>query len=284
MRTLLLLLLSFVLACGPTPSEPVAPVEETPTQEETPAPSAEAATDAASEPATEEAPPVTAPVWSLPREAGTMADTFTFLGWSTDNRRYAFQLNIEAQGASCSAKHEVFVVDAATDSFPEGGKLLVAHESPEGGPDGCVPKTLEPQLEEGRARMLEAHGITLGNHVGPSLITRREDGLFEAKHSGGSVAFTFIVRHPVTDDIYGEAGAKGAGYVLTLHSDGDTPKVVEDGKRRRPYVLNYSVLGAPFFVSPDGKHAALIVRRSLAAFEGTRTSYMSNGLALSVTE
>ncbi len=216
----------------------------------------------------------------LPREKGAMVDIFTFLGWSADNQRYAFQLYVAAQGAPCSARYEVFVVDATTDSLAEGGSLEIKHDRPEGGPDGCVPKELEPALEEGRTRLLETHGVVVGNHVEPKRVTRNEEGLFVAPWEGGTITFTFIVRH-ATDDIYGDDAKKGAGYVLTLHG-GEKPVTVESGARRRSYVVNYSVLDAPFFVSPDGSHAAIIIRRAHSAFEGTRTSYMSNGIVLEV--
>ncbi len=225
--------------------------------------------------------PTPAPTgWVLPKTPNVMADSFTFLGWSDDGRRYAFQNYVEAQGATCSARYEVFVVDASTDSMPEGGKLEVRHESPEGGPGGCSPTTLEPSLETGRAALLKAHGVQLGHLVNPTYVTQNRDaGLFVASYEGGHVPFTFLVRYP-SNEPYSEEAKKGAGYVLTLHPEGGSPRVIEPGTRRREYVLSYSVLDAPFFVSPDGGHAALIVRRAHTAFEGTRTSYMSNGFAL----
>lgn len=240
--------------------------------------------ESTSKPVAEVTPETTpAPVptgWLMPKKQNVVADSFTFLGWSRDGRRYAFQNYVRAQGASCSARYEVFVVDAATDSLPAGGKLDVRHESPEGGPDGCSPPTLEPALEEGRSRMLEAHGVEVGNLVPPTYVTHNQEaGLFMAAYEGGKLPFTFVVRHP-TPDPYSEDAKKGAGYVLTLHPEGGSPRVIEPGTHRREYVLSYSVLDAPFFVSPDGAHAALIVRRSHTAFEGTRTSYMSNGFSL----
>ncbi len=280
-RLVFLIVLASLIGCGPSePASSDSPSKTTigadsaasTAPEEKPA----AETPAVEPPAVESA----AEPWVLPREEGAMVDTFTFLGWSADNQRYAYQLYVAAQGASCSARYEVFVVDAATDSLAEAGKLEFKHESPEGGPDGCVPKKLEPDLEEGRARLLKTHGIVVGNHVDPKRVTRNEEGLFVAPWDGGALTFTLIVRH-ATDDRYGEDAAKGAGYVLTLHG-GKEPVIIESGERRRSYVVNYSVLDAPFFVSPDGSHAALIIRRAHSAFEGTRTSYMSNGIALGV--
>ena len=304
-RCISLLFLASLLGCGPSQTEPAPPPAAEPSSDAPAEPAPAEAT--ASEPAPDEAapgdgaaadttpePPVestpTEPEtpapqpWVLPREEGSMVDVFTFLGWSGDGKRYAFQNAIEGQGASCSQRYEVFVVDAATDSFPEGGKLVVKHDHPEGGPEGCSPPTLEPLLESRRAELLQSYGIQVGNLVPPKRIQLDETGLFLAPWDRGVQRFTFIVRNAVTDDPYGEAAKKGASYVLTLHPEGADPRVIEPGVRRRAWVLDYSVDSAPFFASPDGSHGAIIVRRTETAFEGTRTSYMSNGFPLAVTK
>jgi len=279
------MLFVFMLACGTpgTPAlqggEPSAGAEPgtaappaAPVAEQRPA-------EAPSPEITPEPTPAPPPPWVM-KEPGPMVDEFTFLGWSSDGRRYAFQNAIAAQGASCSQRYEVFVVDAATDSYPEGGTLEVKHESPEGGRTGCMPPDLAPLLEEGRGRLLEAHGIVMGSHTEPQRVSRLDSGMFGAHWGDSVLPFTFIERYAVSGDPYGDEAKAGSSYVLTLHPPGGEPRLIEAGKRRRSYVVGYSVLGAPLFVNPAGTYGALIVRKVHAAFEGTRTSYMSNGFAL----
>lgn len=274
MRWTVLLSFAFLLACPgetpePEPAEPPTAAPE-PTPEATPEPTPEATPEPTPEPAGDP--------WVL-TEPGPIVDELQFLGWSADGRRYAYQLAIAAQGAECSARYELFVVDAATDSFVEGGKVEIKHDSPEGGPDGCSPASLEPGLAAAKDSLLPANGIRVGHWTQPSRLTLREQGLWVAKVGDREVRFTFIVRHGVHGDPYGEGAKTGAAYVLTLHS-GAEPRVIEAGQRRRPWVLDYSIDNAPVFLSPDGVHAAVFVRRSHTAFEGVRTSWMTNGLRL----
>ena len=285
MRTSPLLFALLLVACGgpsETPTTPP-PADSTPAAEVTPEPTPEPEatpepeTTPEPEPTPEATPEPTREPWVKTMDMGD--DTFTFFGWSADGRRYAFQNFVEARGASCSARYEVYVVDAATDSFPDGGTLQVAHESPEGGPEGCTPPELEPLLEEQRDALFRAQGIVIGNFSDPGIVRKQEGGLYSAPVGDGSLDFTFVVRHPVSDP-YGPEAEKGASYVLTLHPEGEKPRVVESGARRRAWVVTYEVADSPVFVSPDGSLAALFVQREHTAFEGIRTSWMSNGITL----
>ena len=223
------------------------------------------------------APALLGAAWSPePRKGHAYVDALTFHGWSADGVRYAFEVSEESQATECGAKHHLFVVDASKDAYAPGGTATIAHDSPEGGPNGCSPRDLAPILAAKRAELLSAHGIEVGRIVAPqSLAPLGGSGLFTA----GDLRFAFAVKHAAGDDIYGEAAAKGAAYTLTLDPEG-AARVLEPGTRRRPYVLHYALTGNPVFVSPDGAHAAIVVSRVHTAFEGTRLSWMTNGFAL----
>ena len=207
-----------------------------------------------------------------------MADRFTFWGWSADGLRYAFEIYRAGEGAiECDMKYEVFVVDAETDRFVQDGKLVVAHESPEPGPSGvCVPRELEPLLEEQRAALFETHGIVAGNLSPPVEVKDRGGSYSFETPAGKAVPLVFRILHEPPESMGPEAEA-GAAYYLAL-SPSEGKLVVEAGRTRRPYVLSYKP--KLVFFSPAGRHAAMVVGRTHTAFEGTRDSWMTNGVAL----
>jgi hypothetical protein len=80
-----------------------------------------------------------------------------------------------------------------------------------------------------------------------------------------------------TEEIYGEEAEAGAAYYLAFkHAGGSL--LIEPGRRRRPYVLGYAPKHV--FFSPTGRHAAILISTTRSAFEGTRSSWMTNGIAL----
>ena len=98
----------------------------------------------------------------------------------------------------------------------------------------------------------------------------------KAEFPNGLQNLAFRVMHGSTDNSSPTLEA-GAAYYMAVKG-GQSTWVIEPGRTRRPWVLGY----APklLFVSPDGVHAAFIVQREHMAFEGTRLSWMSNGLGL----
>ncbi len=204
-----------------------------------------------------------------------MHDRFTFWGWSSDGARFAFETYMPGEGGvSCDMVHDVFVVDARTDDFAAEGRLSVGYDWPEGGPNGCQPPDLKGRVAVERPGFLAGHGITVGRLLAPEAMEAADQGFVASGES-----FTFEVLHG-TDDAYGEAAAQGAAYRL-VRTTGGLDQVLEPGTRRRSYVLDYAP--AWLFRSPDGVHAAVVVKREHSAFEGTRWSYMANGFALSTS-
>ena len=285
-RIVPLALLLLLAACPPAEPEETTP-EPTPevTPAATPEPTPEATPEVTPEPEpTPEPTPAGVVVEGEPHvvpEVVTMpgmADRFTFWGWSGDGLRYAFETYRAGEGAvECDMKYEVFVVDAETDAYVEGGRLEVAHESPEPGPSGvCVPKELEPLLEEQRAALFEAHGIVPGNLNPPAEVKDKGGAYSFEKPNGEVVPLVFRILHEPPESM-GEEAAAGAAYYLALNpSEGKL--VVENGRTRRPYVLSYKP--RLVFFSPAGRHAAVVMGRTHTAFEGTRDSWMTNGVAL----
>lgn len=276
MRTSILCVLGLLVGCPSSSTEPLTPPAEPPT--------APVGAPTTPEPATAAATPVAPPTptrgtpWKRtePVKGHQYVDDFTFLGWSADSARYAFEVSEAAQGADCSGSHSLFVVDAAKDAYAPEGEVVVKHDSPEGGPDGCSPKDLGPILTSKRAELLARHGIEPGHLTAPrTLKTLGGSGLVVA----GDLRFSFEVLHAAGQDIYGEAAQKGAAYTLVLNPGGEA-RTLEAGTRRRPYVLHYALTGNPLFVSPDGRQAAIVVSRVHTAFEGSRLSWMTNGFSL----
>lgn len=234
------------------------------------------------EPAAAPAPPPTTTAavksgapWTLDRSRSTppnIPDALTFFGWSADGRRYAFQIDVEAEGADCSDEHHLYVVDAVTDRFVD--QITAKREQPEGGADGCVPPDLNAVLDEQRPAVLERHGVVVGNFVPPVRPTKRADDWSVRWADGATSTIGFEVRH-TTDDPYGPEAERGAAYRLTV--DG---RVVEPGTRRRAGVLRYGLDDGFVFEAPAGAFAAIFVQRFVRAFEGARPSWMSNGLAI----
>ena len=274
MRPLCILAALSLAGCpGPPPPPPAPASASTPSAGPTPAP------QAASTPAPAAVPATLGQPWVMQRDRGAhlYLDGFSFLGWSADGARYAFAVSEETQGADCGAKHSLFVVNASADAFAPKGTAVIKHDSPEGGPDGCSPRDLAPLVTAARAELLGRHGIEEGFLVAPVLVSPKgQSGLLAA----GSLVFAFAVQHDAGDDLYGEAAQAGAAYTLTLAPGEPGVRNIEPGTRRRPYVLRYVLDGNPVFVSPDGAHAAVVIGRVHTAHEGSRLSWMTNGLAL----
>lgn len=206
------------------------------------------------------------------------ADRFTFWGWSADGRYYAYETYKPGEGAvECDMRYELFVVDADNDAFVPEGEVAVTHESPEPDASGrCRPVDLLPVIEAKRTALLEKHGIVSGN-LSPAVPIEGAPGRTTlATPRGGKVPLVFRVLNAPAEPLGPEA-EQGAAFYLALKHEGGS-WVIEPGRRRRPYVLGYE----PRFVlfSPDGRHAAFVVARTHTAFEGTRTGWMTSGVAL----
>jgi len=293
-RCTLLFALSLLVACSGPTDDPV--TDETPAITPEPMPDDASPTPEETPEATPEPEPVTEEVTPEPDDGGDvpvltgephvipanprmpgMNDQFTFWGWSRDGLRYALETYNPGEGAvDCDMAYDLYVIDAETDQYAQGGHLTVAHDSPEGGANGCTPADLGPIIEAKRTEAFEKHGIVIGN-LSPAVTIRHGAGdKYRIAFPGGEETVAFRVLHG-TDDIYSDLAKAGAAYYMAVKGSAST-WVIEPGRKRRPYVTDYQPV--LLFVSPDGRHAAFIVKRSHTAFEGNRWSFMSNGLAL----
>lgn len=268
-------------AITPEPMPDDASTEPTaePTPEASPAPDEPVTDEAVQEPTGEPVPVVTGEPYVIPanpRMPG-MNDAFTFWGWSTNGVLYAFETYDPGEGAAdCDMQYDVYVVDAETDKYADGGHVVVAHDSPEAGPGGCTPADLAPLIEAARTELFEKHGIVVGNANPPVEIKHGAGDKYRVAFASGEQTVAFRVLHG-TDDIYSEAAAAGAAYYMAVKGSTST-WIIEPGRRRRPNVVGYRP--ELLFVSPDGIHAAFVVARSSTGFEGNHWSYMTNGLGL----
>ncbi len=242
--------------------------------------------------APETAPPVPSPApradipFKKNGEAASQRDDFTFWGWSADNTRYAFELHDHGPGATtCEGSYTLYVVDAARDAYVTGTPLVVEHKRKED--DVCDPPDLAAEIEKLRPAALAQHGIVVDNQRPPSLPRRVSTSTGREKHPawiltlgpGSQLRAELENRHGGRD----KAGEPGGAYRLTLTRDGESPKVIEPGERRRPFVWHYDLDGGLVFLAPDGRHLALFVATTRLSFEGDRHSLMSNAVALPST-
>jgi hypothetical protein len=161
---------------------------------------------------------------------------------------------------------ELVVVDAHSDAYAPGGRLVFAHPSPEGPCSGPSPTA---QADAGRGPHLQKFNIQ-------PLVTgivnsdRATDWLVEPADAGH---FRLTIAKTGGTDL-------SAGYRLEMHEVGHAgmPAVIESGERMRDLVLDYAIHGV--FLSPDRSHVAIVVEKTVQDFEAIGRSYMTNGAAL----
>lgn len=243
------------------------------------------ACDAAAKPAEPSPAPVVAPApspvvgapYHRTGDRGRQVDALTFWGWSRDGRYFAFETAYAGPGAAaCEGQIDLFVVDADTDTIARDGHLEVHHADPDGEP--CDPPDLQATMDAARPALLRRYGVEPGHLRAP--IEPRPAAASDGKRytlalpSGRVVEATLSVRHGGRD----VAHEGGASFTLELAAAGGPPLLVEPGQRRRPFVWDYAL--GPLFVSPDGGHAALLVRTTRLSFEGDRTSAMATSFVV----
>ena len=246
------------------------------------------ATDASAPPIPSPAPRTDIP-FKRAGEAASQRDDFTFWGWSADNTRYAFELHDHGPGATaCEGSYTLYVVDATRDAFVAGTPLVVEHRRKDDAV--CDPPDLAAEIEKLRPPALAQHGIVVDNQRPPTLPRRISTSTGRESSSakpawiltlgpGSQLRAELENRHGGRD----KAGEPGGAYHLTLTRDGEAPRVIESGERRRPFVWHYDLDGGLVFLAPDGRHLALFVATTRLSFEGDRHSLMSNAVALPPT-
>ena len=231
-------------------------------------PSAPASPEAPEAPAAPSAP---APAWQVPAvESHTkLTDGFTFWGWSSDSSHYAYSLlSPSSGGVECDATASLIVVDATTDAYATGGVHRFAWPHPEGPCEGLSP---QEQLDAARPAVLARFGIEVG---APVLLN--SEGVTDwvlTPPAGPHFGLTLVVTDDDPDD-------DALGYQLTLRELGHAgkPVIVEDGSRQRDFTYDYTP--AAVVLAPDGQHIAVIITMTVQSYEGTRTTWMTNGATL----
>jgi predicted secreted protein len=282
------LALALLSACGALIAACGAPVVQPLDEAKRLEPTKAVPKDSKTEPATPAAtpPPTPTPVvapgpYTRPGDRAQQRDELSFWGFSADGRHYAFETYYYGPGAAeCEGLATLYVVDADTDTFAEGTPLELKHRDP--GADRCDPPDLKAEMTRHREQLLHRHGIIIGNQ-GAAIVPNR-DSTSSTSRSATSAWTLNLPDAPLRAELevqHGgrdKAGEPGASYTLTLRGPGDTTTIVEAGKRRRPFVWDYSLDGGVAFLAPDKKHLAILVTTQQLSFEGDRHSYMSNGL------
>ena len=246
------------------------------------------APSATPEPAAPSPPPPPAPTvepgdpfhQATTRKASSTYDGFTFWGWSADGLHYAFETADPGAGAvECEGRYDLFVVDARTDKYADGGHVSLKHNEPEPSDGVCTPRDLAGAWPARRDPVLDKHGIVRGALQGPVAYQAVDDSgsLWQVATPKGPLQLGFSVDTPGRDGVMMTPGA-GASYTLKYRHPGGEWTVLEPGTRTRETVHAYSLGDGFAFFSPDGAHGALFVSRTHLSFEGDRVTYMSNGL------
>jgi predicted secreted protein len=267
-----------LLACG---APVVQPLDEAKRLEPTKAVPKDSKTEPTAAPLAATPPPPPAPApgpYTRPGDRAQQRDELSFWGFSADGRRYAFETYYYGPGAAeCEGLATLNIIDADTDTFVDGTPLEIKHRDP--GADRCDPPDLRAEMARHREQLLHRHGIIIGNQ-GASIVPNRDSTSRGTTPTwilalpDGPLRAELEVQHGGRDN----AGDPGASYTLTLRGPGDAPTIVEAGKRRRPFVWDYSLDGGVAFLAPDKNHLAIILTTKQLSFEGDRHSYMSNGL------
>ncbi len=268
------LALALLTACG---VPVVQPLDEAKRLEPTKAVPKDSKTEPAPTPAPAPAPapaPETGP-YTAAGDRAQQRDELTFWGFSADGRRYAFETYYYGPGAAeCEGLATLYVVDADTDTFAAGSPLEIKHRDP--GAERCEPPDLKAEMARHRDELMHRHEIVIGNQ-GPAIVPTRAAATkptWTLDLPGGPLRAELEVLFGGRDN----AGEPGAAYTLTLRGPGDLATIVEAGKRRRPFIWDYSLDGGVAFLSPDRLHLAIVLTSKQLSFEGDRHSYMSNGL------
>lgn len=236
-------------------------------------------TPAAAEPAPEPATP--AEPYTRAGDPKDQRDELKFWGFSDDGTRYAFETWNHGPGAAtCEGEASLFVVDATRDAFVDGAPLIIKHKQPDA--ERCDPPDLRAEMNRHREQMLHRHGIVIGNQ-GPAIVPApavNEKGKARASTIALPSGTSLRAEVEVIGGDRDKAAERGAAYKLTLIREGQPPKVIEPGTRRRPFVWDYNLDEGVVFVGPGGRHLAIVLGTAQLSFEGDRHGYMSNGLAL----
>jgi len=198
-------------------------------------------------------------------------DVVHFLGWSADDARYAFAVQVPGQGgAECEGRTELYVVDAAKDAYVPGSRLEFTYERADVAE--CSSPDPRTALEAALPGALQEHGIDPGRQGRTVAVTGDGGGSPLSVRLGQPLRLELTPTQPDPPDV-----SVGTGFRAVL-TDGDTKLLLEAGTRHRPFIEAYHP--RLVVVAPGGANAALFTERIGWGFEGKAHSYMSNGFVL----
>ncbi len=283
----ILLTLALLTACGAPVVQPLEEAKRREPDSTAPKPkTADKAGDKTTPASTPESaePAAPAPVAEPYARAGDpkdQRDELRFWGFSADGTRYAFETFYAGPGATtCEGQASLFIVDADSDSFVAGSPLVLKHKQPDA--ERCDPPDLRAEMDRHREQLLHRHGIVTGNQ-GPAIVPApavNTKGTARASTVALPAGSTLRAEIQVIDGDREKVGERGAAYKLSLIKEGQAPKVIEPGTRRRPFMWDYNLDEGVVFVGPDGRHLAIVLGTAQRSFEGDRHSYMSNAVKL----
>lgn len=214
--------------------------------------------------------------WQLdqtPFSPPNIPDALVFYGWSPDGNRFAYEVEVPGEGTACSGERRFRIIDAGTDRFVATETV----EHPHKDRDDCDPKDLARAIAPARAKHLAENGIETAHFVPPLRPQPAGAGRYRVTWSDKQVSYFRFEERFVTDDIYSEEAARGAGYRLVLETPGSPDRVIEPGTRRRRRIIGYRLEPSYVFPAPKGSAFGVFLIRLEAAFEGARWSWMVNG-------
>jgi hypothetical protein len=211
-------------------------------------------------------------------EPGDYQSAMVFLGWSRDNRYYAFEVHRPA-----SAPHdmdlgslELQIVDAKTDKWlPQSHLLYVNSLTCEYFDSNCDDLDvrnhkyfsfagMRKSFQQEKKQKLSKYKIEVGYLTEPVQFIEDGDRYSFPLPDGRNGLLSFQSEEGQQYDI--------AGYTFSWLSPFNRP--IESGKKRQE-TLSYALNSA--FVSPDGSHVAFVVSKYITIHEGTELSFMTNG-------
>ena len=196
----------------------------------------------------------------------------TFLGWSADDRYYAFELDRPSMGgADCDfGRIELEIVDASTDKWAKNARLVVENKDQMNCTYGDA-AAIRRAFDAAKLSKLRKYDIDIGHLLQP-LKLEGNGPEYNFPLLNGETATVFFATD-TTSEMYDKLGYK-------LAWRAPFKRTMERGKKRdcmSGYKLN------SIFRSPGGTHAAFVVEKFMCAYEGEERGFMTNGSPINKT-
>ena len=208
-----------------------------------------------------------------------MRDSFAFLGWSEDGKRFAYETRSFGGGepTDCSDMAALVVYDASRDQATPGATLRVA-SGPGDDHGHCRTPDVQAALANQRIEHLRRHEIG-DQFTGPSRFERDQANDWTvALGSGRTASVKLVARDLDRPDVSSNPGRPGASYRLVVTLEGGRP--LEITAARRTGVLRPDLDEALVFTDAKQRFAALCVPVVFAVTHGVWSHWDCRGLPL----